>query len=232
MINQLKNSMKREFEMTDLGILHYFLGMEVNYDNGNIMLSQQKYARNLLDKFKMGNCNAISTPLEYGLRLSKEDPEDEVDQNLYRSLAGCLVYLTNTRPDTMFEVSKISRFMERPKKSHWETGKRILRYIKGTLNHGVVYSKGSKGKLVGFSDNNYAGNIDDSKSTSGYVFHLGSGAIACQSKKQKVVALSLIEIEAVTNLIRRDQVADIMTKPIKLEAFIKLRGLFGVTEIN
>ncbi|XP_021991522.1 uncharacterized mitochondrial protein AtMg00810-like [Helianthus annuus] len=117
-INQLKNSMKTGFEMTDLGILHYFLGMEVNYDNGNITLSQQKYAKILLDKFKMGNCNAISTPTEYGLRLSKEDPEDEVDQNLYRSLVGCLMYLTNTGPDIMFAVSKISRFMERPMKSH------------------------------------------------------------------------------------------------------------------
>ncbi|KAJ0705145.1 putative RNA-directed DNA polymerase [Helianthus annuus] len=108
MINQLKDSMKKEFEMTDLGILHYFLGMKKEYESGNITLSQQKYAKGLLKKFKMEKCNIISTPMEYGQRLSKDDLEDEVDQNLYRSLVGCLMYLTNTRPDIMFAVSKIS----------------------------------------------------------------------------------------------------------------------------
>ncbi|XP_022020284.1 secreted RxLR effector protein 161-like [Helianthus annuus] len=131
----------------------------------------------------MERCNTISTPMEYGERLSKNDLEDEVNENLYRSLVGCLMYLTNIRPDIMFAVSKISRFMEKPKRSHWEAGKRILRYIKGTINHGIIYSKGSKGKLVGFSDSDYAGNADDNKSTSDYIIHLGSGAIAWQSKK-------------------------------------------------
>ncbi|KAJ0795409.1 putative RNA-directed DNA polymerase [Helianthus annuus] len=195
MINQFKCSMKKEFEMTDLGNLHYFLGMEVKQENGNIMLSQRKYAENLLERFNMKHCKSISTPMEYGEKLSKEDLEEDVNENLYRSLVGSLMYLTNTRPDIMYAVSKISRFMERPKRSHWEAGKRILRYIQGTLNDGIIYSKGSQGKLIGFSDSDYAGNVDDSKSTSGYVFHLGSGAIAWQSKKQKVVALSSTEAE-------------------------------------
>ncbi|KAJ0748566.1 putative alcohol dehydrogenase [Helianthus annuus] len=195
MIDQLKNSMKKEFEMTDLGNLHYFLGMEVHQENGDIFISQQRYASNLLDKFNMKQCNAISTPMEYGQRLSKDDQEEEVNENIYRSLVGSLMYLTNTRPDIMFAICKVSRFMERPKRSHWEAAKRILRYIKGTVTEGITYSKGSKGKLVGFSDSDYAGNVDDSKSTSGYVFNLGSGAIAWQSKKQKVVALSSTEAE-------------------------------------
>ncbi|KAF5759181.1 putative RNA-directed DNA polymerase [Helianthus annuus] len=195
LIEQLKESMQSEFEMTDLGTLHYFLGMEIKNDNGNIMLTQQKYAKNLLAKFKMENCREALTPMEYGLKLSKEDHEDEVDQNVYRMLVGSLMYLTNTRPDIMFAVNKVSQFMQRPKRSHWEASKRILRYIKGTINHGILYSKGSKGKLVGYSDSDYAGSVDDSKSTSGYVFNLGSGAIAWQSRKQKVVALSSTEAE-------------------------------------
>ncbi|XP_035840358.1 secreted RxLR effector protein 161-like [Helianthus annuus] len=133
--------------------------------------------------------------MEYGQRLTKDDPEEEVNQNMYRSLVGSLMYLTNTRPDIMFAVSKVSHFMERPRRSHWEAGKRTLRYIKGTISHGIIYSKGSKGKLVGYSNSDYAGNIDDSKSTSRYIFNLGSGAIAWQSKKQKVVALSSTEPE-------------------------------------
>ncbi|XP_021985628.1 secreted RxLR effector protein 161-like [Helianthus annuus] len=179
--------------MTDMGTLHYFLGMEVIFNNGNIILSQHQYAKSLLDKFNMTNCTALSTPMEYGLHLSKQDMDDEVDSNLYRRLVGSLMYLTNTRPDIMFAVNKISQFMEHPKQSHWEAGKRILRYIKGTLNQGLVYSKGGKGTLTGFSDSDYAGNIDDSKSTSGYVFQLGIGIVAWQSKKQKVVALSSTE---------------------------------------
>ncbi|KAI3821705.1 hypothetical protein L1987_09277 [Smallanthus sonchifolius] len=132
--------------------------------------------------------------MEYGLKLSKEDREEQIDPSLYRSLVGSLMYLTNTRPDIMFTVSKISRFMEEPTKTHWEAGKRILRYIKGTLDYGIVYTEGNR-KLVGFSDSDYAGNLDESKSTSGYVFHLGSGVISWQSKKQKAIALSSTEAE-------------------------------------
>uniref|UniRef100_A0A251S554 Putative reverse transcriptase, RNA-dependent DNA polymerase n=1 Tax=Helianthus annuus TaxID=4232 RepID=A0A251S554_HELAN len=194
-LKTFKDLTKREFEMTDMGTLHYFLGMEVTFNNGNIILSQHQYAKGLLDRFNMSNCTTLSTPMEYGLRLSKQDMDDDVDSNLYRRLVGSLMYLTNTRPDIMFAVNKISQFMEQPKRSHWEAGKRILRYIKGTLNQGLVYSKGGKGTLTGFSDSDYAGNIDDSKSTSGYVFQLGTGTIAWQSKKQKVVALSSTEAE-------------------------------------
>ncbi|XP_035829983.1 secreted RxLR effector protein 161-like [Helianthus annuus] len=157
--------------------------MEVLYENGNIILSQRKYMRNLLEKYRMDQCNTVSTPLEYGLKLSKDDPEEFIDESVYRSLVGSLMYLTNTRPDIMFAVSKISRFMECPKKSHWEAAKRILKYIKDTLDQGITYSKGGKRKLMGFSDNDYAWNIDDSKITSGYIFHLGSGPISWQSKK-------------------------------------------------
>uniref|UniRef100_A0A251T6N3 Putative zinc finger, CCHC-type n=1 Tax=Helianthus annuus TaxID=4232 RepID=A0A251T6N3_HELAN len=195
LISEFKDEMKKEFEMTDMGKLHYFLGMEVSYEDGNIILSQKKYMRNLLEKYRMNQCNTVSTPMEYGIKLSKDDPEEFKDESMYRSLVGSLMYLTNTRPDIMFAVSKVSRFMESPKRSHWEAAKRILKYVKGTLDQGITYSKGGKQKLVGFSDSDYAGNVDDSKSTSGYIFHLGSGPISWQSKKQKVVALSSTEAE-------------------------------------
>ncbi|XP_035830863.1 secreted RxLR effector protein 161-like [Helianthus annuus] len=133
--------------------------------------------------------------MEYEIKLSKEDPDVFADEGIYRSLVGSLMYLTNTRPDITYDVTKINRYMEYPKKTHWEAGKRILRYIKGTLDQGVIYSKGGQGKLVGFSDSDYAGNVDDNKSTSGYMFQLGSSPISWQSKKQKVVALSSTEAE-------------------------------------
>ncbi|KAI3725113.1 hypothetical protein L1987_64888 [Smallanthus sonchifolius] len=194
-IMEFKEHMKKDFEMTDMGVLHYFLGMEINYDQERIILSQHKYAKMLLDRFRMTNCSIASNPMEYGLKLSKEDPEEDVNPNAYRSLVGSLMYLKNSRPDIMFTVSKVSRFMEQPKRNHWEAGKRILRYVKGTLDHGITYTKTKEIALTGYSDSDYAVNLDDSKSTSGYVFHLGSGAISWQSKKQKVVALSSTEAE-------------------------------------
>ncbi|KAK8913818.1 hypothetical protein KSP39_PZI024059 [Platanthera zijinensis] len=190
-----KKMMTKEFEMSDLGHAHYFLGIEVKYGVGKISISQTKYAAEILTRFRMENAVPISTPMEFGLKLSKDGDEKTVDSSLFRSLVGSLMYLTATRPDIMFVVSLISRFMENPKQSHWEAGKRILRYLGGTLDHGILYEKVENYQLVGFSDSDWGGSFDDSKSTSGCVFSIGSGVISWQSKKQKVVALSTAEAE-------------------------------------
>ena len=105
------------------------------------------------------------------------------------------MYLTATRPDIMFAVSKISRFMELPKRSHWEVGKRILRFLMGSIDHGIVYRRTNDPSLKGFSDSDFGRNNDDSKSTSGYMFCLGLGPVCWQSKKQSTVALSSVEAE-------------------------------------
>lgn len=133
--------------------------------------------------------------MEFGIRLSKDGREEDANPSLYRSLVGSLMYLTATRPDLAFSVSILSRFMQTPKVSHWEAGKRILKYVKGTLDHGIIYSRTSNFKLTGFSDSDYGGNLDDGRSTGGYVFNLGTSAISWQSKKQSVVALSSVEAE-------------------------------------
>jgi hypothetical protein len=107
------------------------------------------------------------------------------------------MYLTATRPDIMFAVSLISRFMETPKEMHWQVGKRILRYIAGTTRYGILYSSTKNNCLIGYTDSDFAGSLDDRKSTSGYVFHLGSGAISWASKKQPIVMISSAEVEYV-----------------------------------
>ena len=132
-----------------------------------------------------------------GLKLSKEDCSKNVNLTLYKSMVGSLMYLTATRPDVMYVVSLISRFMETPKETHWQEAKRILRYVNGMKEYGVIYSSTDDFKLIGYTDSDWAGSVDDRKSTLGYVFHLGSGAISWASKKKPIVYLSTAKVEYV-----------------------------------
>jgi hypothetical protein len=192
-----KSTMKKEFKMTDLGLMNYFLGIEVTQNDKGIFICQSKYARDVLKRFRMINCNPVSTPMEVGTKLSREQNEMDFDSTILRKLVGSLMYLTATRPDIMYGVSLISRFMDTPKNSHWQAGKRLLRYIAGTMNHGILYSTSNNLQLVGYTDSDFAGSIDDKKSTSGYAFHLGTGIVAWASKKQPIVTISSTEEEYV-----------------------------------
>ena len=138
----------------------------------------------------MQNCKPAVTPMATGTKLSKYDEGSYVDPTLYKRLVGSLMYLTTTRPDIMFAVSIISRFMEAPNSAHWQAGKRILRYIVGTINYGIRYTSSLNFELIRYTDSDFAGSVDDRKSTSGYVFSLGSRAVAWASKKQPIVTLS------------------------------------------
>eukprot|EP00253_Pinus_taeda_P016070 PITA_16070 len=119
LIENFKTSMKEEFETTDMGLLRYFLGIEVDQNENGIFISQEKYVNEVLGRFNMQECKATITPTVMGLKLSKEDNNKDFDPSLYKSIVGSLMYLTATRPDIIFVVSLISRFMERPKEAHW-----------------------------------------------------------------------------------------------------------------
>ena len=121
--------MKTEFEMIDLGMMKYFLGIEVIQYKDGIFICQSKYGKDVLKRFRMLNCKPIVTPIETGTKLSKEDDGSKIDPRMYKRLVGSLMYLTATRHDIMFAASLISRFMETPKSTHWQAGKRILRYM-------------------------------------------------------------------------------------------------------
>ncbi|XP_016749938.1 secreted RxLR effector protein 161-like [Gossypium hirsutum] len=183
------------FDMTDLGIMSYFLGMEViQFDHG-IFISQYAFALKILDKFCMSKCKSVSTPMAQGEKLTSIRSQERVDEKEYRSLVSCLLYLKATRPDLMHAVSLLSRFMHCCDISHFKAAKRVLRYIKGTLKLGVMFKKENKLKLVGYSDSDWAGSADDMKSTSSYFFTLGSGVFCWSSKKQQTVAQSTAEAE-------------------------------------
>ena len=197
LLDEFKEAMKCEFEMTDLGLMKYFLGIEVEQKHDGIFISQQKYATDVLKKFRMENCKPADTPIAFGTKLSKQDMGSAVNSTLYKQLVGSLIYLTATRPDIAFAASFISRFMESPTDSHWKVGKRILRYIAGTTTYGLWYTSSEDSVLTGHTDSDFAGSLDDRKSTSGYAFLFGKNLISWASKKQPIVSLSSTEAEYV-----------------------------------
>ncbi|XP_075479527.1 secreted RxLR effector protein 161-like [Primulina tabacum] len=145
----------------------------------------------------MEESNSVRNPIVPGQKVDKDEGGTLIDATQYKQMVGSLMYLTATRPDLMFAVSLISRFMARPTQLHFAITKRILRYLKGTVDHGVFYKRGGTSDLVAFTDSDYAGDIGDSKSTSGYVFMMCGGAVAWSSRKQPIVTLSTTEAEFV-----------------------------------
>ena len=198
-INQFKLEMKQKLSMSDLGLLSYYLGIEVKQGEDGILLSQYAYARKILESAGMWNCNPCATPMEARLKLYKRVEDDVVNPTAYRSIIGSLKYLVNTRPDLAYSVGVVSRFMEAPSQAHWGAVKQILRYVKGTTDFGCRYERGAALKpfLLGYSDSDYAGDVMDRKSTTGVVYFLGNNLITWGSQKQKIVTLSSCEAEYV-----------------------------------
>ncbi|XP_050890592.1 secreted RxLR effector protein 161-like [Lathyrus oleraceus] len=143
----------------------------------------------------MKNINGVNNPIVPGVKLSKKGGGAEVDITLYKQMIGSLMYLNVTRPGLMFVVCLASRYMSAPTEAHFQVVKRILRYIKGTMEFGILYRRGGDEKVLSYTDNDYAGDLDDRKSTSGFVFLMCGGVIAWSSKKQPIVALSTTEAE-------------------------------------
>ncbi|KAK5795584.1 hypothetical protein PVK06_036853 [Gossypium arboreum] len=199
LIEDFKKQMLDVFEMTDLGLMTYFLGMKANQNEHGIFISQQAFAQKVLSKFNMSKCKPVSTPVALGEKLSSISEHDRVDEKEYRSLVGCLLYLTATRLDILYAVSFLSRFMHCCNVTHFKAAKRVLRYVKGTLGYGVKFERIEELKLVGYSDSDWAGSVDDMKSTSGYFFTLGSGVFSWSSKKQQTVAQSTAEAEYIAS---------------------------------
>ncbi|CAL2255250.1 unnamed protein product [Prunus armeniaca] len=192
--------MMMKYEMTDLGLLHHFLGMGVVQTRSNIFIHQRKYASSLLNTFGLNECKTVTTPVAATEKLTKDDGSGATSEKQYRSIVGSLLYLTATKPDIMYASSLLARFMHCPTNKNYGTAKRVLRYIKGTLEYGLEYVKGKNAVLIGFCDSDWGGSIEDSKSTSGYAFSFGSGVFSWASVKQNCVALSTAELEYISAL--------------------------------
>ena len=194
-----KNLMKKNFKMTDLGQLQWFLGIDFKFENGNISMNQSRYINKLLERFDMTDSHPVKIPCEQNIvNTSHEDSQELADVRLYREIVGSLIYImTATRPDLSYIVTKLSQFMSNPTKSHLNSAKRVLRYLKGTKDKKLTFFKSDNTmELCGFSDSDWASG-NDRKSISGYCFQLqrNGALISWKSKKQQIVALSTCEAE-------------------------------------
>jgi len=301
MVGDFKHIMMKEFEMTDLDLMFYFLGIEVIQGDDGIFIHQRKFAAEFLKKFKKEDSNPVKTPIETEIKLTKEADGRTLDATYFKEIVGSLRYLMCTKPDICYVVGLVSRYMESPRQVHLQYVKRIMRYIKGTTIFCLFYSSYKKIKIIGYSDSDWGGDSDERKSASDNCFMIGKTVCLWSSKKQSIVALSTCENEYVAaatsvcqsvwlsnimtqigfnldvpikncidnvsainpaknlvfhqrgkhidiryhflrdqvgkNMIKleyfrsEDQIADILTKPLKIDVFIKLRDLLGMKVI-
>ncbi|GJT55509.1 putative ribonuclease H-like domain-containing protein [Tanacetum coccineum] len=189
--------MKSRFQMSSMGELTFFLGLQVKQKEDGIFISQDKYVAEILKKFDFASVKTASTPIETQKPLVKDEEASDVDVHLYRSMIGSLMYLTASRPDIMFAVCACSRFQVTPKTSHLSAVKRIFRYLKGKPKLGLWYPRVSLFDLEAYSNSDYAGANLDKKSTTGGCQFLGRRLIYWQCKKQIIMATSTTEAEYV-----------------------------------
>ncbi|GJR38141.1 ribonuclease H-like domain-containing protein [Tanacetum coccineum] len=194
LLQQIVDSLHKEFDMTDLGALNYFLGIsDVRHPTG-LFLSQKKYARQLLERAHMVNCNPSRTPVDTDSKLGPDGVPVQ-DPTLYRSLAGGLQYLTFTRPDLSYAVQQVCLYMHDPREPHFAALKRILRYVQGTLELGLQLYASATTSLVGYTDADWAGCPSTRRSTSGYCVFLGDNLLSWSAKRQHTISRSSAEAE-------------------------------------
>ncbi|KAJ9542361.1 hypothetical protein OSB04_028867 [Centaurea solstitialis] len=194
-LDHVVNSLAARFSIKDLGPLHHFLGIEVIPHHDGLLLSQHRHIQDLLSLFHMDGAKDVATPLSFSIDLSRTDGSSSIDPTPYRKLVGSLQYLAFTRPDICFAVNKLSQFMHSPTEFHWQALKRLLRYLKGTIHHGLFLKRKSSLYLTALSDSNWGGISDGGRSTTTYILYVGTNIISWKSARQKSVSRSSTEAE-------------------------------------
>ena len=197
MSTDFSSKMSNEFEMSMMGELNFFLGLQIKQTDNGIFINQSKYTKELLKKFDINSQKSSDTPMSSSLKLTKDENGPSEDVTRYRGMIGSLLYLTASRPDIMYSVCACARFQADPKRSHFTAVKKIFKYLKSTCDVGLWYPKNQPLDLVSFSDADFAVCHIDRKSTSGTSHFLGSCLVSWFSKKQNSVALSTTEAEYV-----------------------------------
>ncbi|GKB45405.1 ribonuclease H-like domain-containing protein, partial [Tanacetum coccineum] len=194
LLQRIISSLHKEFDMIDLGALNYFFCISVTRDSTSMFLSQKKYVMELLDRAHMASCNPTRTSVDTESKLGV-DGDPVSDPILYRSLAGSLQYLTFTRPDILYVVQQVCLYMHDPREPLFLALKRILRYVRGTLDFGLQLYASSTGSLVAYTDADWAGFPTTRRSTLGYCVFLGDNILSWSSKRQHTLSRSSTEAE-------------------------------------
>lgn len=195
--DELKAKLSSAFHMKDMGKAKTCVGMSIEYGDGTISIHQESYARNILEKFGMADCKPANSPCDLARQLIAEHDQPKSDVP-YREAVGSLLFLVQgTRPDLAFAVSNVSRFNDKYDDSHWTAVKRIMRYVKATLDYRLIYRRDSVGAIHGFVDADWANETNDRRSFSGYAFLMAGAAVTWSCKRQTTVATSSTEAEYV-----------------------------------
>ena len=198
-VNSIKKRLTTTFDVRDLGEAKYFLGISLDRNRAErtLKMAQQRLATELVDKFGLKQAKSRSTPMNSNIKLTQAEESDILDKDTYRysELVGSLLYLSVcTRPDIAQAVGALTRYMAKPSMEHWTAAKAVLRYIAGTLDHGITFRQKSIA-VEGYCDADFAGDLNTRKSTTGFVFICNGGAISWSSKLQPTVAVSTTEAE-------------------------------------
>ncbi|GJX12115.1 zinc finger, CCHC-type containing protein, partial [Tanacetum coccineum] len=195
-VDKTKKFLSSRFSMKDMGEADIILGIKIKRENKGIVITQSHYIEKILKKFNREDCSPVSTPMDPVEKL-KPNTGKPVDQLEYSRAIGCLMYaMTSTRPDIAYAVGRLSRFTSNPSRQHWKAITRVFKYLRGTKDYGLSYV-GYPSVLEGYSDASWINHVEDSSSTSGWVFLLGGGAISWASKKQTCITSSTMESEFV-----------------------------------
>jgi hypothetical protein len=195
-VSDLLSTLKQEFAVKDLGLLNYFLGIEVLPSSGGFLLSQHnRYILDILSQTKMTEAKPINCPMASSTHLSTHEGDLFSDPTLFRSTVGALQSLCTTRLDISFCVNKLAQFMHNPTDLHWQAVKRLLRYLKQTVHFGLQFYRTDSASIQAYSDPDWTGDRDDRRSTGGYCIFLGKNLISWSCKKQHTVARSSTEAE-------------------------------------
>ena len=180
--------MSEEYQISMMGELKFFFGLQIRQQSNDIFISQEKYLKDRMKKFGMQDCKGYTTPMPTNIHLGPDDNGKEFEQKVYRSMIGSILYLCASRLDIMLSVCMCARFQATPKESHHKTMKHFLRYLSHTPTLGLWYPKGSAFDLIGYSYSDYPGDRVDRKSTSGTCHFLGRSLVCWSSKKQNCVS--------------------------------------------
>ncbi|GJU66352.1 retrovirus-related pol polyprotein from transposon TNT 1-94 [Tanacetum coccineum] len=229
--DRFSNEMSSKFQMSMMGQISFFLGLQISQNPRGIFINQSKYANEILKKFDLHKSDPVDTPMVERTKLDEDLSGIPVDQTQYRSMIGSLMYLTASRPDLVFAVCMCARYQSKPTKKHLEAVKRVFRYLQGSINMGLWYPKDTAMALTAYADADHAGCQDTRRSTSGSAQFLGDKLVSWSSKKQTSTSISSTEakyiaIEQVEKgvvelyFVRTEyQLADIFTKALPRERF-------------